>query len=92
MPIHSQNQIEEINAIIQKIEGEMKPADEIGAQKRTILASTLAAQKIKRKPKYFSCKPEYSETIVNYFVTEKGLTKSRFHMNSRDSIFLLPTK
>jgi hypothetical protein len=82
-------QVTEVNEIIELIQKSVKPKCEIGAQSRTILRSQLAIHKIKKKAKFFDVKREYADTIVNYFVTEKGLTKSRFSINSGESIFLL---
>lgn len=85
----NQQQITEVNEIIEKIQKAVKPKAEIGAQNKAILRSLLAANKITRKPKFFDVKREYSDTIVNYFVNEKGLAKSRFSMNNQESVFLL---
>lgn len=82
-------QITEVNEIIEKIQKSVKANCEIGSQNKTILRSVLTANKIKKKTKFFDVKREYSDTIVNYFVNEKGLTKSRFSMNNQDSVFLL---
>jgi len=82
-------QITEVNEIIEKIQKAMKPKCEIGSQSKTILRSLLTANKIKKKVKFFDVKREYSDTIVNYFVTEKGLAKSRFSMNNQEAVFLL---
>jgi len=89
MPNLNQQQITEVNEIIEKIQKAVKPNCEVGAQSKTILRSLLAANKVKKKVKFFDVKREYSDTIVNYFVTEKKLTKSRFSMNSQDAVFLL---
>jgi hypothetical protein len=85
----NQTQITEVNEIIELIQKSVKPKCEIGAQSRTILRSQLAINKIKKKVKFFDVKREFADTIVNHFVNEKGLTKSRFSVNSGDSIFLL---
>jgi hypothetical protein len=82
-------QITEVNEIIEKIEKEVKAKCEIGAQSKTILRSLLAANKVKKKAKFFDVKREYSDTIVNYFVTEKGITKNKFSMNSKETVYLL---
>jgi hypothetical protein len=89
MPNLNQQQITEVNEIIEKIQKAVKPKCEIGSQNKVILRSLLAANKIKKKPKVFDVKREYSDTIVNYFVQDKGLTKSRFSMNAQESVFLL---
>lgn len=85
----NQQQITEVNEIIEKIQKEVKAKCEIGAQSKVILRSLLAANKIKKKVKFFDVKREYSDTIVNYFVNEKGVAKSRFSMNAKESVFLL---
>jgi hypothetical protein len=83
------HQVEEVNEIIAKIEKEIKPKSEIGAQNRTILKSQLAVNKIKKKTVFFKVKREYSDEIVNFFVNEKKIPRNRFHMNSRDEIYLI---
>ena len=89
MPTFSQKQVEEINAIIKEIEPAIKPKMEIGAKDRAVLAGLLQANKIKKAPKQFKCKREYSDAIVSYFVKEKGMPRSRFSSNLQTSIFLL---
>jgi hypothetical protein len=89
MPTFSQKQVEEINAIIKAIESEIKPKMEIGAKDRVVLAGLLQANKIKKAPKFFKCKREYSDAIVSHFVKEKGLPRSRFSSNLQTSIFLI---
>ena len=89
MPAFSQNQIEEINAIIKTIESEIKPKMEIGAKDKVVLAGLLQANKIKKVPKMFKCKREYSDAIVSYFVKEKGVPRSRFSSGMQTSIFLM---
>jgi len=85
----NQQQITEVNEIIEKIQKAVKAKCEIGSQNKTILRSLLVANKIDKKPKFFDVKREYSDTIVNYFVNEKGVAKSRFSMNNQESVFLL---
>lgn len=87
--LNSPQQVKEINALIEQIDKSLKPGMEIGAQSRAILPSLLTANKIDKKARFFSCKREYSDTVVNYFVTEKKLSRSKFHRNAQDSIFLL---
>ena len=87
--LNSPQQVKEINALIEQIDKALKPGMEIGAQSKTILPSLLTGNKIDKKARFFSCKREYSDTVVNHFVTEKKLTKSKFHRNAQDSIFLL---
>ena len=89
MPNLSAHQIEEVNELIAKIQKAIKPKCEIGAQNRNILRAQLVANKIKKKAVFFKCKREYSDEIVNYFVNEKKITRNKFHMNSRDEIYLL---
>lgn len=85
----SKTQIEEINAIIEKITEAIKPNIEIGARDRKSLTSLLLVNKIEKSPKFFSCKREYSETIVSYFNKEKSLPKNRFSTAAQSSIFLI---
>ena len=89
MPTLKPQQITEVNEIIEKIQKSVKPKCEIGSQNKTILRSLLVANKSKKKAKFFDVKREYSDTIVNYFVNEKGLEKSRFSMNNQEAVFLL---
>jgi hypothetical protein len=89
MPQFAQNQIEEINAIIKAIESELKPKMEIGAKDPVILAGLLRANKIKKVPKSFKCKREYSETIVSYFVKEKGVPRNKFSSNLQTAVFII---
>ena len=89
MPTFSQNQIEEINAIIKAIEGEIKPKMEIGAKDRVVLTSLLKANKIDKAPKFFKCKREYSDAIVSYFVKEKGVTRNKFSGNLQPFVFII---
>jgi len=89
VPTFTQNQVEEINAVIKAIESELKPKMEIGAKDRVVLAGLLQANKIKKVPKQFKCKREYSEAIVSYFVKEKGVPRSRFSSGLQTSIFLI---
>ena len=89
MPTFSQKQIEEINAVIKAIESEIKPKMEIGAKDRVVLAGLLKANKISKAPKFFSCKREYSDAIVSFFVKEKNIPRSRFSSNSQPFIFLI---
>ena len=89
MPNLNQQQITEVNEIIEKIQKAVKANCEIGSQNKAILRSLLAANKVKKKAKVFDVKREYSDTIVNYFVNEKKLRKSRFSMNNQEAVFLL---
>ena len=83
------HQIEEINEIIAEIEKEIKPKQEIGAHEKVSLKSQLKILKAKKDPVFFKCKLEYSDAIVNYFVKEKGVQRSRFHRTNQTYIFLL---
>jgi len=89
MPNLNQQQITEVNEVIEKIQKAVKANCEIGSQNKTILRSLLTANKVKKKVKVFDVKREYSDTIVNYFVNEKSLTKSRFSMSNQEAVFLL---
>jgi hypothetical protein len=89
MAIFKQNQIEEINAVIEKIEKELKPNCEIGAREKLILRTILKTNKIEKAVKFFPCKREYSDTIVSHFVNEKGLIKNRFSSNTQTCVFLV---
>jgi hypothetical protein len=83
------HQVDEVNEIIASIQKAIKPKCEIGAQNRNILKAQLAVHKVKRKVMFFKSKPEYSDEIVNYFVNEKKVIRNKFHMNSREEIYLL---
>lgn len=85
----NEKEIREINEIIAAISKVIKPKSEIGARGRATLAGLLASVKLTKKPHYFKCKREYSDTIVNYFVKEKEVAKSRFSMTTQDTIFVL---
>jgi hypothetical protein len=85
----SPQQVTEVNTLIAEIEKVVKPKSEIGAREKAILAGLLKTSKIEKKPVFFKCKREYSDTIVTHFVKEKGLTKSRFHMNGQSFVFVL---
>jgi len=86
----SPQQVTEVNATIAEIEKAIKPKSEIGSREKTSLTSLLAASKIDKKPLFFKTKREYSDIIVSHFVKEKGIVKSRFHMNGQPLIFVLP--
>lgn len=88
-PLNSPQQVKEINALIEQIEKVIKPTMEIGAQSPAILGSLLTANKITKKPKFFSCKREYSDAIVTHFVNEKKITRNKFHRNAQTSIFII---
>jgi hypothetical protein len=89
MPKLAPHQIEEVNEIIAKIQKAVKPKCEIGAQNRNILRSLLAANKITKKAVFFPCNREYSDEIVNFFVNEKNIPRNKFHMNSKEEVYLL---
>ncbi|NJN42035.1 MAG: hypothetical protein HC811_07260 [Flammeovirgaceae bacterium] len=83
------NQITEINEIIAEIEKAVKPKQEIGAHDKASLKAQLKISKNKKEPLFFKCRLEYSDAIVNYFLKEKGLQRSRFHRTNQTNIFLL---
>ena len=89
MALFNPPQVKEINEIIAAITKAIKPKGEIGANDKTLLAALLKTHDPKKKATYFKCKREYSEAIVNHFVKEKGVTKSRFHKNSQAYIFVV---
>jgi hypothetical protein len=89
MPVFSQQQIIEINTLIAEIEKSIKPKAEIGARDKKSLSALLKVSPIKKTPHFFPCKREYSDTIVTFFVKEKGVAKNRFHMNGQPAIFVL---
>lgn len=84
----NEKEIREINEIIAEISKVIKPKSEIGARSKATLSGLLASSNAK-KPTYFKCKREYSDAIVNHFIKEKGLTKSRFSMSAQDAVFVM---
>ena len=89
MPKFLPNQVEEINAVIKAIEAELKPDIEIGARDKAILTALFKTNKKDKSPKFFKCKREYSDTIVSYFIKEKGVAKNKFSMNAQTAVFLV---
>lgn len=89
MAVFNVQQITEINTLIAEIEKAIKPKCEIGARDKAFLTPLLKANEIKLEAVFFKCKREYSDAIVSHFVKEKGLTKSRFHINNQSHIYLL---
>lgn len=85
----NEKEVREINEIIAEITKVIKPKSEIGARSKATLAGLLASGKSTKKPSYFKCKREYSDAIVNHFVKEKGVTKSRFSMTTQDTVFVI---
>lgn len=85
----NEKEVREINEIIEVITKSIKPTSEIGARNKAILTGLLLSSKTKKKPVYFKCKREYSEAIVNHFVKEKSIAKSRFSTSAQDTIFVL---
>lgn len=85
----NEKEVREINEIIAEITKVIKPKSEIGARSRSTLGGLLTANKIVKKPVYFRCKREYSDTILNHFVKEKGVAKSKFSLPAQDSIFVI---
>ncbi len=89
MAVLNMQQIKEVNEVIAEIGKSVKPKSEIGAHDKPSLVSLLKAQKLKNEVVYFKCNREYSDSIVNHFVKEKGVIKNRFHRNSQSHIFIL---
>ena len=85
----NEKEIREINEIIAEITKVIKPKSEIGARSKATLAALMASGKSTKKPVYFKCKREYSDAILNHFVKEKGVAKSRFSLGAQDTIFVL---
>jgi hypothetical protein len=89
MAVLNIQQIKEVNEVIAEIGKAIKPKCEIGAHDKPSLVSLLKAQKLKNEIEYFRCKREYSDSIVNHFVKEKGVIKNRFHRNNQSYVFIL---
>jgi hypothetical protein len=89
MPVFSEHQVTEINAIIAEITKAIKPKSEIGARDKAFLTASLKASGEKKKPQFFKCRREYSDAIVSFFVKEKGVVKNRFHMNNQSAVYIL---
>jgi hypothetical protein len=89
MAVLSTQQIKEINELIAEIDKSIKPACEIGAHDKAMMAALLKTQNLKKEAIYFKCKREYSDSIVSHFVKEKGVIKNRFHKNNQSFIFIL---
>ena len=89
MPVLSPQQVTEINSLIAEIEKSIGPKCEIDAHNKSALMGLLKANKETRSLKWFTCKSEYSDAIVSYFVKEKGVAKNRFHKNNQPSVFIL---
>lgn len=85
----NEKEVREINLIIGEISKRIKPDSQIGARNRTVLAGLLVSSKTSKKPVYVKCKREYSDAIVDHFVKEKGVAKSRFSSSAQDTIFVL---
>jgi hypothetical protein len=85
----SPKEVTEINAVIAEVTKAIKPTSEIGACDKATLSGLLATSKIEKTLVYFKCKREYSNEIVNYFIKEKKLTKSKFHKNAQAHIFVI---
>jgi hypothetical protein len=87
----NKKQVEEVNGIIGEITKILKKDTdyEIAARDRSTLSTLLAANKIDKEIKSFKCKPEYSGTIVNHFVKEKGLLLNKFNLNQQSNICLI---
>jgi hypothetical protein len=89
MPNFSIQQVKEINRVIEQIEKSVKPGSEIGAREKTILVNLLSANSIAKKPIFFACKREYSDTIVSHFQKTKGLPRNKFSSNAQPFIFII---
>lgn len=89
MPALSPKQITEVNAIIAEIEKVIKPKSEIGARDKVVMTGLLKAGQVKGAPQFFKCRREYSDSIVSFFVKEKGVARSRFHMKNQEAVFVL---
>mgnify|MGYP003438899883 CR=1 FL=1 len=89
MAILNAQQIKEINEVISGIEKSINPTCEIGAHDKLALTALLKTQDLKKEVVFFTCKREYSDAIVTYFVKEKNVTKSRFHRNKQAHVFIL---
>jgi hypothetical protein len=90
----NEHQVKEINDVIASINTALEKMKnkkcEIGARNKATLKSILTANKLDpTKAIFFKCKREFSDTILAHFITEKELTKSKFSMNTQDTIFLL---
>jgi hypothetical protein len=82
-------QIDEMNALIEEISKTVKPNQEVGGQNKVILKNILTTQKTKQSPTFFKTRREYADLIVNYFVNEKKMTRSKFHKANQEFVFLL---
>ena len=89
MPKLNAHQVKEANELIEKISKVIKPGAEIGAQSKPVLTLLLTANKVKKKVIFFKSRREYSDEVVSHFVNEKGVARSRFHTDSKETIFLL---
>lgn len=89
MALYNVQQVNEINDLIAEIAKVIKPKSEIGAQSKATVAALLKTQTPAKKATYFKCKPELSDAVVNHFVKEKGIAKSKFHKNSQPHIFIV---
>jgi len=89
MPKFDERQTKEINAIIEKITTGLKDGCEICACEPKILKKLLSNAKIDRTIKSYACRPEYSATLVSYFVKEKSISASAFSRNAQSSICLI---
>lgn len=87
MATFNAREIEEINEIITQVAKMIKPKSEVGAHDKALLGALLKTSK--KKATFFKCKREYSDAIVNHFVKEKSVTKSRFHKNSQAYVFVI---
>jgi hypothetical protein len=94
MPKFNEHQVKEINTIITSINDALEKSKnkkcQIGSRDKVTLQMLLKANKIEPKnTAFFKCKRDYCDTIVSYFINEKGLSKSKFSMNAQENIFLV---
>lgn len=87
--MNNEQSVKEINEIIKTIEAALKPGCEIGARDNATLTSLLNTNKVDRKAKFFKCKRDQSEKILNYFVKQKGIPKNKFSANLQQYIYIL---
>ena len=87
--MENEKAIAEINEVIAKVEGELKPGCEIGARDKTTLKTLLKAAKVNKEAKFFPCQREHSSRILAHFVKTKNVAQSRFSINAQPHIFIL---
>ncbi len=87
--MNNEQSIKEINEVIKKIEAALKPGCEIGARDAVTLRTLLQTNKVDRKAKFFECKRDHSEQVLNYFIKEKNIPKNKFSGNRQQFIYIL---